>query len=428
MTLKTLTAASVAAMLMASPALAADMNGVGGNCCADLEERVAELEATAARKDNRKVSLTVYGQVNYGILSVDVDPPFEGAKGFSETTITGNSNSQSRFGFKGDATITPDWSAGFLMEIGVGETEPMFTEGVGPDGILGDGLVIRHSALYLKHNQLGTVWLGKTSSATDGIAEIAIANTAVASTLLSLEPVSGAWLGGINLPFDGGRTEVVKWVSPTVGGFTASAAWMGNDDEAWDAALRYAGELGGFQFAAGVGYRKETSPFSTWLNWKEMSDEVETITGSASVKHVASGLFVNAAAGKVDGMAGNGVLFSSWFFGDVPFHFVDPKALHVQAGVEQNFFGFGNTTLFGEWARAESRVVDSFWCPDPDEYSKGELDFWGLGVVQAIDAAAMDLYVSYRKYDLSEKSGSGDEIESSSTDASAIVAGAIIRF
>ena len=41
---------------------------LGGNCCADLEERIAELEATTARKGNRKVSLEVYGQVNEAIM------------------------------------------------------------------------------------------------------------------------------------------------------------------------------------------------------------------------------------------------------------------------------------------------------------------------------------------------------------------------
>ena len=49
-------------------AQAADL---GGNCCADLEERVAELEATTARKGNRKVSLTVYGQVNWAVMYWD---------------------------------------------------------------------------------------------------------------------------------------------------------------------------------------------------------------------------------------------------------------------------------------------------------------------------------------------------------------------
>src|ERR671922_2769263 len=40
----------------ATSASAADL-GVGGSCCADLEERVAELEATTARKGNRKLNL-----------------------------------------------------------------------------------------------------------------------------------------------------------------------------------------------------------------------------------------------------------------------------------------------------------------------------------------------------------------------------------
>ncbi len=46
--------------LTAGSASAADL---GGNCCADLEERIAELEATTARKGNRKVSLTISGWV-----------------------------------------------------------------------------------------------------------------------------------------------------------------------------------------------------------------------------------------------------------------------------------------------------------------------------------------------------------------------------
>src|ERR1700694_3607581 len=48
-------------------AKAADL---GGDCCADLEERVAELEATTARKGNRKVSLTVSGWVNEAVFWV----------------------------------------------------------------------------------------------------------------------------------------------------------------------------------------------------------------------------------------------------------------------------------------------------------------------------------------------------------------------
>ena len=49
----------------AKPAKAADL---GGDCCADLEERVAELEATTVRKGNKKVSVQIYGKVNYATM------------------------------------------------------------------------------------------------------------------------------------------------------------------------------------------------------------------------------------------------------------------------------------------------------------------------------------------------------------------------
>jgi hypothetical protein len=396
------------AALFSSGALAADY---GGACCQDLEERIAELEATAARKDNRKVSLTVYGQVNYAILHTEIDTPFDGV-GISETTITNNPNSQTRFGFKGDAKISPDWSAGFLIELGIGAAEPAigidvapFDVSLGSGGKINSDLVVRHSALYLQHAQLGTVWLGQTSTATDGIAEISVANTAVASTLLSFEPLSSAWLGGVNTPFDGGRTDVVRWISPTFAGFSVSAAWMGNAEDSWDVALRYAGELGDIKLAAGIGYRKADSDFDTG---------VETIAGSASVMHVPSGLFVSGAAGKVEGVATSGILLSVPVVDfSAPFWFVDPKAVHVQGGIERNFFGWGNTTLYGEWARLESSLCD---CEDGDgDY---RLDFWGLGVVQSIDNAATDLYVGYRNYDL--------DVEG--VNASTVVGGAIIRF
>ena len=78
--------------MFSAPAAAADL---GGNCCADLEERIAELEATTARKGNRKVSLTVYGQVNEAIIFWD-----DGVE--SNAGVYTNDNSRTRFGFKGE--------------------------------------------------------------------------------------------------------------------------------------------------------------------------------------------------------------------------------------------------------------------------------------------------------------------------------------
>ena len=58
-------AAAAGLVWSVSSVSAADL---GGNCCADLEERIAELEATTARKGNRKMSLTVSGQITRSIM------------------------------------------------------------------------------------------------------------------------------------------------------------------------------------------------------------------------------------------------------------------------------------------------------------------------------------------------------------------------
>ena len=70
---------------------------------------MAELEATTARKGNRKVSLTVYGWVNKGVLYWN--------DGGQSNTYFGvdNTNFATRFGLRGDAKINPNVTAGFII-------------------------------------------------------------------------------------------------------------------------------------------------------------------------------------------------------------------------------------------------------------------------------------------------------------------------
>ncbi len=108
-------AAALGLALGAGSARAADL---GGNCCADLEERVAELEATTARKGNRKMSLTITGQVNRMVMWWN--------DGDRSDTYYGldNTNSSSRFTLLGEAKISPRWKSGFeiMIEIEAGGT------------------------------------------------------------------------------------------------------------------------------------------------------------------------------------------------------------------------------------------------------------------------------------------------------------------
>jgi hypothetical protein len=86
--------------IMTTPAIAADLSG---NCCADLEERLAEFESTTARKGNRKVSLTISGWINEALFLWD--------GGTQHNAYLGtNMVEQSRVKFIGEAKINKEWS------------------------------------------------------------------------------------------------------------------------------------------------------------------------------------------------------------------------------------------------------------------------------------------------------------------------------
>ncbi len=326
-----------AALALTTQVNAADL---GGGCCTDIEERVAELEATTARKGNRKVSLEVYGQVNAAFLYVETD-------GGSGQDIIDNRTSESRFGFKGSAKIREGWSAGYVMEIGTG------------GGFTADDLSVRHSYLYLD-TPAGKVSLGRTSQATDDFDGITTANTAHIVRPLQIYGY------GIH---DGSRDQLVRYDSPTMAGFIFSASSDAND--IWDVALRYAGEFGGFRVAAGVGYRNDDAI------------DLSTMVGALSVMHVESGLFLTGHYGNVD----------------VEFLIPSQNIMgwHLSGGVERKLSDLGKTTLFGEYASL-----------DLDDLTTAEPVLYGLGLNQAIDAAAMDIYLSWRHIDTDSLLGEAD--------------------
>lgn len=331
--------ALLAALAFAPVAHAADL---GGNCCSDLEERIAELEATTVRKGNRKVSVSVYGQINKSLLWIESDDE-------DDKAVIENGASPSRFGFKGAAKVSEGFEAGYVLEVGAGKFDLL-------DGGNSNALSVRHSFVYLS-TPAGKVSLGQTSQATDGIAEITTANTDAAMNTLNLKPLTGI------SPWDGDRANVVRYDTPVWGGFIASGSWTrdlsdpaGSTDvfESWDVALRYAGEFAGFKVAGGVGYR----------SIDVFGDDVTTLSGSLSAKHVGTGLFATAAAGTLD------------ILGD------EVKGYHLVGGFERNILGPGATTVYAEGLQVKEGADDA--------------KMYGVGVVQAVDAAALDLYATWR--------------------------------
>lgn len=414
--------AAVAALFVAGTSVSsANAADFGGNCCADLEERIAELEATTARKGNRKVSLTIYGRVNQAVLWWDDSTE-------SNTYVVNNKTATTLVGFEGAARINPHASAGYRLEVEISSANSDFADqgivppvtaalgyvGVGDEGR--SGLFIRHSNWWLEHKNLGRVTVGLQSNSTDNIAEMDLSRTSAVS-LSSVETwnegfflrdantgqavlfpgiltIAGAgvsvmgdlWRGN----FDGGRGNLVRYDSPTLAGFILSADW-GEDDD-WAVALRYAGEFGQFRVRAGIGYHDgkilDTDNVIALIGGENAVIDHEEVVGSVSILHTPTGLFFNAAAGsrEWDEIPNSPIL-----------QIRDDKYYYLKAGIVQRWNSLGDTALYGEYYKIWDVGFDS---PVPlfDALFDEEAEAFGFGVVQHVDAAAMEMYLAYRRY------------------------------
>jgi predicted porin len=396
-----------------TPAMAADL---GGGCCADLEERVAELEATTARKGNRVVTLQIYGTVAKGLLIWDNGDN-------SDAYVVDNDAITSILGFKGKAALKPGWTAGFKVELAVQDASSNgISDGVDPDGDgplarrvgddPADNISIRESYVYIESERLGRVSIGQQLLAADGIAGISIANTLYGN---NPDHSGGLQIGGFNPAnstpgtfvsnFGTGRNDAIRYDSPSIYGFIASATW--GDDDYWDVTLRFAKEWNSFKIAAGIGY----ASFDTDINSgvaQQLGVGADVLSGSISVLHVPTGLFANFGAGtkerKSDDAAdGNDGDF--WF---------------VQGGIERKWLSYGATTLHAEYGLAN----DIGTINDPT-YLSSEATRWGFGVVQHFDSAALDLYAQATFWSFEgERIGADPDFE----DMSTLMVGAKIDF
>jgi hypothetical protein len=374
-----------------SSAHAADL---GGNCCADLEERIAELESTTARKGNRKVSLTISGWVNEAVFFWD-----DGRE--SNTYVGTNALEQSRIKFTGEAKISEGWSAGYTLELGIlGGDSKSFDEKL-PSGAAdkANSVAVRKANWFIKSKDLGKLTVGQEGTATYHLLDDADgANTrnysdaeAAAVALGGFHIVNNAtgnyvgttkWtdiMGGFNnaTPGQSGRRNVVRYDTPTFANFTATAAW--GEDDMWDLALTYKGDVGDFKLVGKVGYGESTDPKANKGNCADRGNgDCQWWGAAGTIMHAPTGLYVYGGYGEqtLDLKAADAGLDDSsttWF---------------VQAGIERKFFPLGKTTVFGEYRHDDVGVSKAG--------NSSDLDFWAAGVVQNIENAAMDLYVIYR--------------------------------
>jgi hypothetical protein len=372
-----LSALAAAGLLAGSLATGANAADLGGNCCADLEERIAELEATTARKGNRKVSLTISGWVAEQVTYWD-----DGVE--DNVYVTGlGSTLATNVKFTGQATIVPGWTAGYVLHIEADGSDSLTTNQFVPrgPGLLGGALTdnfvqTMQSYWFIKSDHYGKVSVGLQSMVSDnaailvdGSGSLVPANW-VAFDFLSfgIRNNAGGFTGGtwgaqgVCIPGDcyGVPANSVRYDSPTFAGFSASASW--GDDEIWDIGLRYAGEVHGFKLAATVVYAEASGGVSSLFGDSEYTQ------AGLYAQHIGTGLFflVNYADFENNLVANEGDV---WYF---------------KAGIRQKWNHLGATVLYGEYLDSE------------DDASGEELEWFGAGVVQEVDAAAMSMWLKYR--------------------------------
>jgi len=402
--------AASAAMFVGGMAMpSAQAADLGGDCCADLEERVAELEATTARKGNRKLSLTISGQVNKMIMFWD--------DGKSSKTLYGveNRNSSTRLDFMGEAKVTPQTKLGFeiMLDNSAGASSglsqfdsngkvnagiqnfdaPSFT-GNNADNYFG---AARRMVFFADNDKLGRITVGHYEMA-GAITTIDLGGiSAGASSSMSL--VNGGFLlrGGAGQYYGiswknitdaavaQSRQNELRYDSPAFMGFILSGS-IADEGSNYGGMLRYANEFSGFRIAGGIGIEHYgqvtadpgcnvisttalgTAPVAggcgTALagpaNLTNFAPDVTIWGAGLSAMHVPSGLFVQGHYYVQDfGTSPNNtnlIQNSSYLWGDNNKNGeLNTAQWLIQAGIAKNWTGFGNTAIFGEYGHNQGQ-------------------------------------------------------------------------
>jgi hypothetical protein len=383
--------------MSATPAKAADL---GGDCCADLEERVAELEATTVRKGNKKVSVTLSGWVVKLGSWWDDGHEQNVYWGDKDTTLS------SHFQISGSATISPGWSAGYTIAVEVPGTSCAtgFVENQYNDNACAFGDInTLLSYMWIKSDRWGTTNWGQLSQATDNVALLPDLSGTVIESNAVLFDGAGMFLrpqgtknsndlasdftwgnivqclgrgGGVGADCAGYPYNGVRYDSPTWGGFSVSSGYY--EDDVWDVAVKYAADWNSIKVSAAAGFTQITdegcnAPTLAGCGngvfgggggtaFQGFRTDSQLFQIGASILHVPSGLF---AYGLWQREENDG---TQWQSLNIKNNIFDPATnfasfrktssdanetdvFYVKAGIKRAWMPAGATVIFGEWGQ-----------------------------------------------------------------------------
>ena len=389
-------------------AAAADL---GGDCCADLEERVAELEATTVRKGNRKVSVTLTGWVAEQVVYWD-----DGVE--QNTYVTGLGTAfASNFHITGEAVISPGWKSGYTIWVEADGCDVYTTNQFTDCGVMAisgiRGIQVLKSFWFLESEKLGKVALGLNHPADDSaVVALDESGTLVAAYWVAYDvfsffvrgnfpgtnrglpngsspSTSMVWGNSVSCRGYGGGPgdcngvpiNVVRYDTPVWHGFQGVFSWGEDDNVAY--ALYYKSVWGNLKVSA-VGTYSETTDSGQGA---PKNGALQYAQAGLYLQHLPSGLFFMGSFGNLDQTVN-------------PLHNPETQAYYAKVGIRLNpWAALGHTVPYGEYLRGDDGALVNF--NGVQQVVKGsKAEYWGFGVVQEIDAAALSMWLRYRQHEV----------------------------
>jgi hypothetical protein len=353
-------------------------------------------------------TLQFYGQINKGVLSYDdgIDTESYG--------LIDNSNSSTRVGLEYTHQFGA-WTFQNANEIGYAPYSSSNANllHTSPDSSDYEftNANIRKIDFTFENNSYGKFWVGQGSMATDGIQEIDLSGTDVIAYSSVGDSASGQFLrfsdpglsfddslsdvtiGDAFTNYDGPRRVRVRYDAPTFANTTFAAAFGRNllsddsdtrDQNIFDASLTYANEFADFQTQAGLGYYWAENNITTW-------------GGSASGLHKPTGL--NATFGFGTGSPDDGP---------------DGQWYYAKLGLLRDYVSWGATAVSIDYYDGEDFLLTG-------DATSSKSKSYGLALVQNVDRANTQIWLTVRNYDYSDDVASYE-------DGQAIFGGARFRF
>lgn len=369
-------------MLLATAGAVIAAPMIGGTAVAqDASAEIAQMKREVVSRGVGNVQLRISGQVNRALSLVD-----DGEN--TELFNVDNDNSSSRIRLQGRANFSDDLQLGTNFEVQFESNSTAAVNQVDEQGVGPNNFTERKIELFVRSKTFGKISLGQGDTASNGTSEQDLSRTTVIA-YSGIGDMAGGMrfndndgnllltdIGDVFSNLDGlSRDDRIRYDTPTFAGFTAATSW--GADDAFDVALRYAGEFGGIRVAAAAAFAdgEDGRPGDVTID--------ERINGSASVLHTPTGLNVTFAAGQdeLDG-ADN-----------------DPMFWYVKLGWIANFFQIGPTAFAIDYAYSEEVS---------NENDEGEA--YGIFAVQHLSDWGAEFYTGIRNHDADLDVGGTEEI------------------